>query len=122
VASVAGGEFSAAAVAAGTDDRVEEMETRYAALARWGQFVQACGTEAWPDGTITARYGFTHDLYQQVAYQRLGVAQRVRLHRQLARRLETAYGPRAWHCEQGRDHARAIPYLQQAAATAVRRP
>ena len=27
----------------------------------------------------------------------------------------------AWHCEQGRDHARAIPYLQQAAATAVRR-
>src|SRR5678816_2556456 len=69
------------------------------------------------------------DLYQQVAYQRLGVAQRVRLHRQLARRLETAYGPRAseraaelaWHCEQGRDHERAIPYLQQAAATAVRR-
>ena len=129
VASVAGREFSAAAVAAGTDDRVEELEARYAALARRGQFVQACGTEAWPDGTITARYGFTHDLYQQVAYQRLGAAQRVRLHRQLARRLETAYRPRAselaaelaWHCEQGQDHARAIPYLQQAAATAVRR-
>ena len=129
VASVAGREFSAAAVAAGTDDRVEELEARYAALARRGQFVQACGTEAWPDGTITARYGFTHDLYQQVAYQRLGAAQRIRLHRQLARYLETAYEPRAselaaelaWHCEQGRDHARAIPYLQQAAATAVRR-
>jgi hypothetical protein len=29
MASVAGQEFSAAAVAAGTDDRVEEMETRY---------------------------------------------------------------------------------------------
>jgi DNA-binding winged helix-turn-helix (wHTH) protein/predicted ATPase len=129
VASVAGREFSAAAVAAGPDYRVEEMEARYAALARRGHFIQTSGTEAWPDGMITARYGFTHDLYQQVAYQRLGATQRVRLHRQLARRLETAYGPRvselaaelAWHCEQGRDHARAIPYLQQAAATAVRR-
>ena len=128
-ASVAGREFSAAAVAAGTDDRVEELEARYAALARRGQFVQACGTETWPDGTITARYGFTHDLYQQVAYQRLGATHRVRLHRQLARRLEAAYGPRAselaaelaWHYEQGQDQARAIPYLQQAAATAVRR-
>jgi tetratricopeptide (TPR) repeat protein len=129
MASVAGREFSAAAVAAGTDDRMEEMEARYAALARRGQFIQAGGTEAWPDGTLTARYGFTHDLYQQVAYQRLGAAQRVRLHRQLARHLETAYGPRAseltaelaWHCEQGQDYPRAIPYLQQAAATAARR-
>ena len=116
-------------MAAGTDDRVDEMEARYAALARRGHFVQACGTEAWPDGTITARYGFTHDLYQQVAYQRLGAAHRVRLHRHLATRLETAYGLRvseraaelAWHCEQGQDYPRAIPYLQQAAATAVRR-
>jgi DNA-binding winged helix-turn-helix (wHTH) protein/predicted ATPase len=129
VASVAGREFAAAAVAAGTDYRVEEMEARYAALARRGQFVRACGTAAWPDGTITARYGFTHDLYQQVAYQRLGAAHTVRLHRQLARRLETAYGLQAselaaelaWHCEQGQDPARAVPYLQQAAETAVRR-
>jgi predicted ATPase len=64
-----------------------------------------------------------------VAYQLLGQAQRVRLHRQLAAHLETAYGARgselaaelAWHCEQSRDYARAIPYLQQAAATAVHR-
>jgi predicted ATPase len=129
VASAAGREFSAAAVAAGTDDRVDEIEARYAALARRGHFVQAYGTEVWPDGTITARYGFTHDLYQQVAYQRLGAAHRVRLHRHLATCLETVYGLRAseraaelaWHCEQGQDYARAIPYLQQAAATAVRR-
>jgi predicted ATPase len=129
VASVAGREFVVATVVAGTNYRLEEMEARYAALARRGQFVQACGTEAWPDGTITTRYGFTHDLYQQVAYQRLGAAQRVRLHRQLAAHLETAYRARAselaaelaWHYEQGRDYARAIPYLQQAAATAVRR-
>ena len=129
VASVAGVEFSAAAVAAGTDYRVEEMEARYAALARRGHFVQAYGTEVWPDGTITARYGFTHDLYQQVAYRRLGAAHRVRLHRHLATRLETAYGLRvseraaelAWHYEQGHDAPRAIPYLEQAAATAVSR-
>jgi predicted ATPase/DNA-binding winged helix-turn-helix (wHTH) protein len=129
VASVAGREFSAAAVAAGTDHTVEALEARLAVLARRGQFVQVRGTEVWPDGTIAARYGFTHELYQQVIYQRLGAAQRVRLHRQLAARLEAAYGPRAseraaelaWHYEQGRDYPRAIQYLQQAAATAMRR-
>lgn len=44
-ASVAGQTFSAAAVAAGLDLAVEEVEAQYAALARHGQFVQACGTE-----------------------------------------------------------------------------
>jgi tetratricopeptide (TPR) repeat protein len=129
VASVAGREFSAAAVAAGVDYPAEETEAQYTTLARRGHFLQTCGTDVWPDGTITARYSFTHDLYHQVAYQRLGLAQRVRLHRQLATRLETAYGPRAselaaelaWHCERGHDASRAIPYLQQAATTAVQR-
>jgi DNA-binding winged helix-turn-helix (wHTH) protein/predicted ATPase len=129
VASVAGREFAAAAVAAGTDHPAAETEARYATLARRGHFVQACGTDVWPDGTITARYSFTHDLYHQVASQRLGAAHRVRLHRQLATRLETAYGPRAselaaelaWHYEQGQDAPRAIPYLQQAATTAMQR-
>ena len=129
VASVAGREFSAAAVAAGADYPAAETEARYTTLARRSHFVQARGTDMWPDGTITARYSFTHDLYHQVAYQRLGSAHRVRLHRQLATRLETAYGPRAselaaelaWHYERGHDASRAIPYLQQAATTAVQR-
>jgi predicted ATPase/DNA-binding winged helix-turn-helix (wHTH) protein len=129
VASVAGREFAVAAVAAGSDHAAAETEAQYATLARRGHFIQARGTAVWPDGTITARYSFTHDLYHQVAYQRLGAAQRVRLHRRLATRLETAYGPRAselaaelaWHCEQGQDASRAIPYLQQAATTAMQR-
>ena len=135
MASVAGREFAAAAVAAGTEHPVEETEARYATLARRGHFVQARGTDVWPDGTITARYSFTHDLYHQVAYQRLGAAQRVRLHRQLATRLETAYGPRvselaaelAWHCEQGkmppgpyRISSRLLP--QRCIGMRIRRP
>src|SRR5262249_39491722 len=57
-ASVAGAEFSAAAVAAGLEAAVEPVEHRCATLARRGQFLQATGTVEWPDGMVTTRYGF----------------------------------------------------------------
>jgi predicted ATPase len=95
VASVAGREFSAAAVAAGIDRPVEEVEARYAALARRGQFIQARGTEVWPDGTIAARYGFTHDLYHEIVYERVAVSSRAQCHRRIGVRLEAGYGARA---------------------------
>ena len=41
-------------------------------LARQGQFLEERGLEAWPDGTVSGRYGFRHALYQEVVYQRLG--------------------------------------------------
>ena len=49
-ASVAGVDFSAAAVAAGMGTLVEDVDIRCARLARQGQFVQAHGTMTWPDG------------------------------------------------------------------------
>ena len=127
--SVHGAVFSAALVAAGLEADGAQIEAHCERLVRQGQMLRSVGAVEWPDGTITTNYAFCHALYQQVAYQRIGVAQRVRLHRQLATRLETAYGPQAvelaaelaWHFEQGRESLRAIQYLQQAAATAVRR-
>jgi hypothetical protein len=49
-ASVAGREFAVAAVAAAVDWTVEDVEARCAALARRGQFLYVCGTDAWPEG------------------------------------------------------------------------
>ena len=63
-ASVAGDVFSAAAVAAGVEDPLEAVEEHCAGLARQGQFLEADGAEAWPDGTVAGRYRFRHALDQ----------------------------------------------------------
>lgn len=95
VASVAGAEFSAAAAAGlETDrdrDREEEtaaVEERCEALVRREQFLKARGTAEWPDGTVAARYSFVHALYQNVLYERVTAARRVRLHRRIGEREE----------------------------------
>jgi predicted ATPase len=63
-ASVAGVEFSAAAVAAGLGQAAEWVDDRCTALARRGQFLQANGERTWPDGTVAGVYRFVHALYQ----------------------------------------------------------
>jgi predicted ATPase/DNA-binding winged helix-turn-helix (wHTH) protein len=128
-AAVEGVEFSGAAVADGIEIVVAEVEERCAALARRGQFVQACGVEEWPDGTISERYGFLHALYQQVVYDRLPPGLRFQLHRRIGEREEAAYGMRAaehaaklaMHFDHGRDYRRSAPYRLQAAENALRR-
>jgi DNA-binding winged helix-turn-helix (wHTH) protein len=94
-ASVVGAEFSAAAVAAGVERATEAVEARCAALARREQFVQTRGASAWPDGTVAARHGFIHALYQEVLYDRVPAGQRVRWHQQIGVRLEAGYGMQA---------------------------
>src|SRR5439155_1113646 len=63
-ASVAGAEFSAAAVAAGLEEEEVQVEERCEGLARRGQFLKSSGQSDWPDGTVAGRYGFIHPLYQ----------------------------------------------------------
>jgi predicted ATPase/DNA-binding winged helix-turn-helix (wHTH) protein len=129
VASVEGGEFTAVAIAAGIGRETLEVEECCAGLVRQGQFIRERETLQWPDGTVTARYGFIHSLYQKVLYDRLTPGKRAQLHLRIGQRLEQAYGERArevatelaLHFEQGRDYRRAIQYLQQAAETANRR-
>jgi DNA-binding winged helix-turn-helix (wHTH) protein/predicted ATPase len=129
VASVAGIEFSAAAVAAGTGSDTAEVETRCADLARREHFLRRSGSSVWPDGTVAACSRFQHALYQEVVYERVTMSRRGTLHLRIGERLETAYGERsteiaaelAVHFEQGRDHQRAVRYLQQAAENAIQR-
>src|SRR5262249_23704221 len=129
VASVAGGEFAAASVAAGLATEGEEVEERCMELTRRELFLRASGLGEWPDGTVAARYSFLHALYQEVLYERLPAGRRQRLHRQIGEREEAAYGERAreiapelaGHFERGRDYRRAITYRRQAAENAARR-
>jgi tetratricopeptide (TPR) repeat protein len=128
-ASVAGREFAAATVAAVVDELVEAVESRCATLSRQGQFLQAHAPVDWPDGTVTARYRFRHDLYREFLYERLPVSWRVRWHRQIGMRLEAGYGMRtpeiaaelAEHFGRGRDFERAVRYLRQAGEQAMAR-
>ena len=129
VASIAGPEFSAAAIAIGGQEDGLQTENRCAELARRQQFVRAKGSGEWPDGTVTTRYEFLHALYQEVLYERLPAGTRRSLHEQIAKRQERGYGRRApeiaaelaVHFEQGRDYDRAIQYRQHAAHVAVQR-
>ncbi len=128
-ASVAGAEFSAAAVAAGLEEEEVQVEERCEGLARRGQFLKSSGQSDWPDGTVAGRYGFIHPLYQNVLYDRVTVGRRLQLHRRIGERQEAGYQERtggiaaelAVHFEQGRDYRRAVQYLWQAAENALRR-
>ena len=129
VASVAGAEFAAAAVAAGVDEDIEHVEDICEELASRRHFVEETGLAEWPDGTLSGQYRFRHALYKQVLYTRIAEIRRVRLHRAIGEREETGYGTRAGehaaalatHFEHGRDIHRAIRYRQLAGENAVRR-
>ncbi len=128
-ASVAGREWSAAVVAAAVGRDGDDAEARCAALARQGRFLHTRGTAEWPDGTIASRYGFIHDVYQEVLYDGVPAGRRARLHQRCGARLETGYGLRARegaaelavHFVRGRDFERALRYLELAADQALQR-
>ncbi len=128
-ASVVGAEFSTAAVAAAIAKEERWVEERCEKLARRGQFLRGLGVGEWPDGTLAARYGFTHVLYRSVIYDRLSELQCLRFHRRIGVWEETAYGNRveeraaelAVHFERGREYRRALCYLRHAGDTASAR-
>ncbi|MEW6269346.1 MAG: AAA family ATPase, partial [Thermodesulfobacteriota bacterium] len=128
-ASAAGAEFSAAALAAALEISVEEAEERCARLVRRAPFLQAVGTDRWPDGTLAARFGFVHALYQSVLHERLTPARRRRFHQRIAEAMERAFGRRAdaiaaelaVHFEEGQQLAPARHYLERAADNALRK-
>ena len=127
--SMGGAEFSAAAIAAALDCDVMNIETLGETLADRQAFIRRAGIDEWPDGTVAARYGFQHAVYQQLWHERVSINQRRQWHRRIGERLEHAYGQRAGeiapelalHFEQGGDHAKAGTYLLHAGETALRR-
>ncbi len=128
-ASVAGLEFSTPALAAGLEEEPGVVEARCNELARQRQYIQECGVQELPNGEVVTRFGFVHALYQNVLYDRMPAARRVRLHRLIAERGEEVYGKRAveisaelaMHFERGRDYKRAAYYFKTGANNAIRR-
>ena len=128
-ASLAGLEFSSAAVAAAVGIDTIEVEEGCAALVRRQHFLRPAGYSEWPDGTQAARYGFRHALYQYLWNERVPISQRQQFHLRIGERLEKGYGSRASeiaaelavHFEEGKDYKRAVAYLQHAARNALRR-
>jgi predicted ATPase/DNA-binding winged helix-turn-helix (wHTH) protein len=128
-ASAVGVEFSAAAVAAAEQIGLDEVERACADLAGHASFLTSHGSDTWPDGTVTARYGFRHALYQEVVYERVPAARRGDLHRRIGERLEAGLRGRAgevatelaMHFERGRDPLRAVRYLRVAGEIATQR-
>jgi predicted ATPase len=126
-ASVAGAEFSAAAVAAALERPQNEIEAYFKRLSRREQFVSEQGPIVWPDGTVAAGFRFHHALYQEVLYGRLSVGYQVQLHRLIAAREEAGYGERAGeiatelahHYTRANDKNKAIHYFQLAGEQAA---
>ncbi len=128
-ASAGGAEFSAAALAVAAEIAIDDADARCAELSRRESFLIARGTDEWPDGTLSGRYGFRHALYQDVVHEHVPAARRVELHRRIGARIEAAFGDRAaevaaelaMHFHRGRDVVRAIRYLRLAGEVATRR-
>lgn len=132
-ASVAAVEFRAASVAAALErsgpEGLEAVENACERLIARRHLLRATGEQTWPDGTRTATYGFSHQLYRQALYESLPVRHRRRFHQRIGQRLEQAFAgdPRrvatelAMHFHQSGDDARAVAYFVLAARQAHRR-
>ncbi len=128
-ASVAGAEFSTAAVAAALEQPLREIESCCKRLSRHARFVQADGVSRWPDRTVAEAFHFRHALYRDVLYDRVPASHRIELHRRIAEREESAYGEQAveiatelaHHYGRANHANKAIQYLQLAGEQACAR-
>jgi DNA-binding winged helix-turn-helix (wHTH) protein/tetratricopeptide (TPR) repeat protein len=128
-ASVAGAEFSTLALVAALAEDATDIETRCDRLVRRGQFIRDRGVQVLPNGESVSRYGFIHDLYLNMLYERVSESRRVQLHRRIGEEGEKVYGEHAkeisaelaMHFERGSNYQKAIKYLRQAADNDIRR-
>src|SRR5271157_3987528 len=129
VASVAGVLFSAAVSATAANMDMEGFEHLCEGLSRRQQLVRSAAPQHFPDGTVSGRYEFSHSLYRECFYRRLGPGRRTKLHQRTGERLEELFSADpgkaapelAHHFEESRDWSRAIKYLGLVAETAGRR-
>lgn len=117
-ASVAGVTFPVLLVARQLGRAREAVEQGCRELAEREQFLQYAGCRRRPSGTLSALYSFTHALYHNVVYERVGEAKRRRLHGSMGIVLEKVFqeateevaAELALHFERGGDHESAACY------------
>lgn len=128
-ASVAGVEFLHVPLAAVLQLPADTLREALDATVARQHWLRSTGAVALPDGRIAARYAFRHALYRHVFYQRLGLAQRMQWHGEIAAALIAAHGPAtrevaaelALHFERGGQVAAAIRQLGVVAGRALAR-
>jgi DNA-binding winged helix-turn-helix (wHTH) protein/predicted ATPase len=129
VASVVGMEFSAAAIVAGDERRIPEIETLSERLVRRSQFLFRQGVPTLRDRRRATRYAFRYALYREVVYAQIPAGRREQLHQQIATWAEGAYRMQlddralelAEHFERAHDYLHAVAYRERAAQVALRR-
>jgi DNA-binding winged helix-turn-helix (wHTH) protein/tetratricopeptide (TPR) repeat protein len=127
-AAVCGVEFRAGAVAEVLGRDLSVVIDQCDRLAQKHFWLRHTSTVDLADGSLDARYVFRHAIYRHVFYQRIGVAQRVQLHRRVAQALAAgstrgapvAPGELALHHELGREPAAALRAYSMAAQGALR--
>lgn len=120
-ASVAGDYFDPATVAraAGMDEQTFEAicESFSSSTIHHDQLL------ALPNNQLVCSYAFSHSIYRQVVYERIGQMRRAQLHRAIGERLEEIYPPDqrdevttrlAQHFALAGDWSRALDYLRSA--------
>ncbi|MBI1813582.1 MAG: AAA family ATPase [Deltaproteobacteria bacterium] len=91
-ASVVGEEFSTAAVAAAVGQPLAEVERFCELLQQQSPYLHTLGVTTVDTGEVCGRYRFSHALYRDVFYQRIGGSRRVVLHRRIGDWLEAQHG------------------------------
>jgi DNA-binding winged helix-turn-helix (wHTH) protein/tetratricopeptide (TPR) repeat protein len=128
-ASVAGDEFTVAAVSGALECDVQTVEEICETLASKGVLIADAGVAEWPDGSLSGRYRFLHSLYRCVLYDGIAPSRRVRLHRAIGLREEAGFAATAsehatelaMHFTRGHDYERALEYHDLAGCAALDR-
>jgi predicted ATPase len=126
VASVQGYAFDSAVLARALAIPASELEERLEALERLHAFVRSLEERELPDGTLSLRYRFQHQLYQNALYASLRPTRRSELSRSIAEALIELYGEAGIRVmdlanlfETARDWSRAVHYYEIAVRSAA---
>ncbi len=128
-AAVVGTEFDGASTAAGLGRPLPEVEAVLGSMGRNLPYVDALGGSSWPDGTVSTRFSFTHDLYRLAVYERTSAARRAALHGAIGEAIERGHQSQidesvttlAHHFGYSGDNRRAVKYLTRAGERAAAR-
>jgi predicted ATPase len=127
-ASVQGPEFDSAVLSKVLGQEAAEVEERLEVLERVHVLVRRIREQAFPDGTLTLRYGFVHVLYQNALYAALQPTRKTAWSATAARALLSHYGEKsaafaaelAILFEAAHDHERAADHYLVAVENAAR--
>src|SRR4029077_6103794 len=126
-ASVQGPEFDSAVVARVLGREAADVEERLEVLERVHVLVRRIREQAFPNGTLTLRYGFVHVLYQNALYAALQPTRKAAWSAAAARALLDHHGGTAVPdaelallFEAARDRDRAAEHYRAAAESAAR--